>query len=838
MHLSISTSRQGSGLVGLLLLTLLAPRGGLALDVVPPETVDLSSGGLRAVTELLESEVRRGALAGAVGLVARGGKVAYLEAVGYRDLESRDPLRTDSLFRIASMTKAITSVAILSLAEEGVLSLDDPVSRFLPGFDRPTVVIGVEGDELRTAPAHRHVTIRDLLTHTSGITYGHSGHAPLDRLYSENVPSTFVPRDESLADQVTRIGKLPLKFQPGSAWDYGLSTDVLGRVVEVASGLRLDLFFRERIFRPLGMRDTFFRVPDEKVSRLSSLYSPGEDGRLEKVGQEPLTRAGLTFTEDFCLEGGDDFHSGGGGLVSSTGDYFRFLQMLLNRGQLDGVRILEESTVRAMTTDQTGDLEVPAWGHGDGFGLGFGVLTPSGKKGDVASVGTFSWGGIFNTYYWVDPAEDLVGIFMSQVYPFGHLQTRSRFKEAVYRALDDTGFIEEHWYEPEEEFNPHFNSRQLRVNGPLVTLHPVFSKRSEPRSSGLARIELEHLLLDVHSVKLYCEIWGGHPGTMNKRVGINGKSLYHIPQVGTEEGFLTHQYPEIRLPRTDLVRGYNSLQFTCDNEDTFWAHYIVDNAALRVRLPRQNERVSGKGLDNFEATVIARLDPVRQVVTLELSVPSGLGKHIARVHYQGRYLGYDENGNGETFDWHGMTKARQPLDWIGETREAPFRLEWDTSLLPAQEGVQVRARIEFHDLEGLHYRTSPTAGFALSPREGTQVRIVHTTDFPDHFWSRAGKKKVATIDLPLDPARIRRAELRLISWTGGPGEVKEYFTLNGTFFPVADGHDHQVHSHRMPVDPSILRRGANRIELLSDTLHHGIEILKPGPALILLLEDA
>ena len=293
----------------------------------------------------------------------------------------------------------------MRLVEDGKVSLDDPVSKFLPKFANSHVMQSLDGDRISTVAANRVPTIHDLLTHRSGLTYGWFGPTKLDAIYRQNaIPDLFVPINEELAKRVDRIANVPLKFQPGTAWDYGVSTDVLGRVIEVATGETLADYLNDQFFVPLRMSDTYFALPDDKASRLAALYTVDDNRQIKVVSNTPITAGFLKFSADYA-SADNRFYSGGGGLVSSTSDYLRFLQMLLNRGELDGIRILQQETVDAMTQNQIGRMTVPFAGHGDGFGLGFGVLTQRGRNTDVASAGTYSWGGIFNSYYWVDPAE-------------------------------------------------------------------------------------------------------------------------------------------------------------------------------------------------------------------------------------------------------------------------------------------------------------------------------------------------------------------------------------------------------------------------------------------------
>jgi hypothetical protein len=250
------------------------------------------------------------------------------------------------------------------------------------------------------------------------------------------VSDGLAPADGTLAENMRRLAGLPLKYQPGEAWEYGLSTDVLGHLVEVVSKKSLDEFFQERIFRPLGMTDTHFALPPAKRDRLAALYRPGADKAVEKVGNDPVRIGPLTYSAVMPLRE-PAYFSGGAGLVSTTPDYARFLQMLLNKGEHNGKRILKRETVELMARNQIGDLKVPLGGHGDKFGYGFGVVTAAGREKEIASIGTFSWGGIYNTYFWVDPEKEVVGILMTQLYPFDHLTIREDFKRLTYEALAD-----------------------------------------------------------------------------------------------------------------------------------------------------------------------------------------------------------------------------------------------------------------------------------------------------------------------------------------------------------------------------------------------------------------
>jgi CubicO group peptidase (beta-lactamase class C family) len=419
-------------LPALLFVAVLCPRG-LADDLpkIDARAAGLSGEGVKKLDALLDDAVQKKQVAGAVALVMRHGKLGYLRAAGWQDAEAKTPMAADTLFRIASMTKPITSVAAMMLVEEGKLRLDDPVSKYLPEFKGQKVLAPGQG----LVPADRDVTVRDLLTHTSGITYRFRG-GDLGGLYARaGVSDGLSPNEGTIAENVKRLAAQPLLFQPGTAWEYGLNTDVLGRVIEVASGKDLAAFFRERVFAPLGMHDTSFFLPEGRVARLAALYTVGPDKELKRVGEEPVTAGPLVYAANYPYKGSKKYYSGGAGLVSTAADYARFLQMLLNGGEYGGKRLLRAETVKEMTKNQIGDKKMWITEHGDGFGYGFGV--ESGKAKGPAPAGTYSWGGIFNTYFFVDPQKEVVAALMTQLFPSDHLTVRPDFQKRVYEALAD-----------------------------------------------------------------------------------------------------------------------------------------------------------------------------------------------------------------------------------------------------------------------------------------------------------------------------------------------------------------------------------------------------------------
>jgi CubicO group peptidase (beta-lactamase class C family) len=397
------------------LICMSAWAGGM--PVVAPEEVGLSSERLDRLTRAMEKGVEAGHFAGAVAAIARKGKIAYFETYGYQDQEAGVPMDKDTIFRLASMTKAVTGVAVMILYEEGHFFLNDPVARFLPAFQDVQVAVNGESysgkqakgkkkssgkakedvtaanqeKDLKTVPANRPITIRDLLRHTSGIASPGAG------IYEEGM---------NLGEMIDRLAKVPLEFHPGTQWRYGLSTDVLARLVEVVSGMSFDDFIEERIFVPLGMKDTAFYLPKEKHSRLVKMYA-ADSKKQKKSGKSP---AGDTYLSPPVIL------MGGTGLVSTTMDYLRFCQMLLNNGALEGKRILGRKSVELMRANHMGDVPTgypnAKLGYQQGFGLTFGVKPGPGETGELGSEGSYYWGGAYGTTFWIDPVEELTGVFM------------------------------------------------------------------------------------------------------------------------------------------------------------------------------------------------------------------------------------------------------------------------------------------------------------------------------------------------------------------------------------------------------------------------------------------
>jgi CubicO group peptidase (beta-lactamase class C family) len=373
---------------------------------------------------------------GAVALIARHGKVVFYKAYGYNDIDTKAPLPKDGIFRIASQTKAITTVAALMLWEEGKFSFDDPVSKYIPTFAHETVLASFnpKDSSYTTVPAKRPVTIHDLFTHTSGLGYPGIGTPDAQAIYAKNdITGGVGVKVQSLSDAMTRLGSLPLLFQPGDKWMYGLNTDVLGYLIEVWSGMTLEEFFTKRIFQPLGMHDTYFNLPAAKGPRLVNFFLEDSTG-IKK--QASVFGGALELNFPLKKTG---YFSGGGGLSSTIYDYAIFLQMLLNGGEYNGIRFMSGNTMRLMTMNQIGDLTVNI-GEGAGmnkWGLTFSIETEQGSKYTPSQAGSYGWGGVFSTAYWVDPKEDMFVLLYEQMWG-PHVSVADRqFKPLVYQAIND-----------------------------------------------------------------------------------------------------------------------------------------------------------------------------------------------------------------------------------------------------------------------------------------------------------------------------------------------------------------------------------------------------------------
>jgi CubicO group peptidase (beta-lactamase class C family) len=434
-------------LVGLLFLqgivqpqtnTQVKPNPMAAIATASPEDVGLSSERLQRIAAAIQKSVDDGRIAGGVSLVARHGKVVYLHAVGMADRDAHKPMQRDTIFRMCSMTKPITAAAVMILYEEGRFELSDPVSEYLPEFKQMKVLDPPSPQDKTSPPgalvdAKRPITIFNLLTHTSGLTY--QWNARLGKAYRDaDVGSGIIQHEGTIGDAVKRLATLPLLFQPGDSWEYSLSDDVLGRLVEVISGMPFDQFLAQRIFAPLGMKDTYFFLPADKVSRIATAYAYDEQKGLRPIlDQEVMTgEGGFHYTADYPYRGPHTYFSGGGGLCSTAEDYYRFCQMMLNNGELNGTRILSRKSVELMSHNhvrgKTDALE---------YGLGFGTKSQAEELTELGSPGDYFWGGFYYTSFVIDPKEDLVAIFLGQMNPTGGLNLDTKAITLAYQAITD-----------------------------------------------------------------------------------------------------------------------------------------------------------------------------------------------------------------------------------------------------------------------------------------------------------------------------------------------------------------------------------------------------------------
>lgn len=425
------TALRWTGIALLVMLSLVATAVAQDLASAKPETVGLSAERLERIATEVQRSIDNKRIAGAVTLVMRHRQVAWFKAQGMADREAGKAMRTDNMFRICSMTKPITSLAVMMLYEEGHFLLEDPISKFLPEFKNPKVFVKPASGEPYSIPATREITIRDLLRHTSGLTY--QWNPDLGPLYKKaDVPSGVMQYDGTIADAVKRLAGVPLLFNPGDRWEYSLSVDVLGRLVEVVSGKPLDVFFRERIFEPLGMSDTYFYPPDHQIDRLATAYTYYADKGLNRFPDTPITEGSLVYSADYPVRGPKKLFSGGAGLVSTAQDYARFCQMMLDSGKAGNARLLSRKSVELMTHDQLGKISTD-----QGFGLGFGVEGGKTPLPELGSEGAYSWGGFFYTAFSIDPKEQMIVIFMAQLHPTGDLRLDREVHALAYQSISD-----------------------------------------------------------------------------------------------------------------------------------------------------------------------------------------------------------------------------------------------------------------------------------------------------------------------------------------------------------------------------------------------------------------
>jgi len=402
-----------------------------------PEEGGFSAMRLARLDSGMSDWVKKKWVNGAVALIARHGKVIFDKAYGYNDPDTKEPMDKNGIFRIASQTKAVTVTAVMMLWEEGKFSLSDPVSKYIPSFAKERVLdtFNPKDTTFTTVPAKRQVTIFDLLTHTSGIGYPAIGSKEADAIYAKyRITGGVGIKDQKLSDAMTRLGSLPLLFQPGEKWMYGLNMDVLGYLVEKWSGMSLEEFFTKRIFQPLGMHDTYFNVPLSKAARVVNFFVQDSTGKFNKP--ETLFNGGLDINYPVQKTG---YFSGGGGLCSTIHDYAILLQMLLNGGEYNGIRLLGPNTVRMMTMNQIGDLHPDIGDNADinGFGFGFFIVSKNGSRLTPSQAGTYAWGGVFSTSYQVDPKEDMIVLLYQQMWGPHVLDADKTFIPLVYQALNN-----------------------------------------------------------------------------------------------------------------------------------------------------------------------------------------------------------------------------------------------------------------------------------------------------------------------------------------------------------------------------------------------------------------
>ncbi len=437
-------------LIGLAIMLVMAPVSAKEMSSTKPERQGFSSERLAKLTQLMNAKVEDGTMVGGMGMIARNGKIIYSQTYGQADREAGKVMTDDAIYRIYSMSKPITGVALMMLYEEGKFRLNDPIAMYIPEMVNLQIALSTggtgvvsdgttstaigSGDESlvgQTRKATRQPTIRDLMTHTAGLTYGIFGNTEVDQAYRK----AELLGDMDLKEFVTVLGKLPLQYDPGSQWHYSVSVDVQGYLVEVLSGMKFSEFLEQRIFAPLDMQDTAFKVNEGNKDRLAQLYKP--EGVTADNYFSPATGSGLELADAFISAGyiyGGKFESGGGGLVATARDYLRFSQMMLNGGELDGVRILSPKTVDLMTTNHIGDLGLGYGREGMGFGLDFAVVLNPGEVGEVSSAGEYNWGGAAGTRFWIDPQEQLIGLFMVQSIPH-RTRLADDFKVMTYQAL-------------------------------------------------------------------------------------------------------------------------------------------------------------------------------------------------------------------------------------------------------------------------------------------------------------------------------------------------------------------------------------------------------------------
>lgn len=393
-----------------------------------------------------------------------------------------------------------------------------------------------------------------------------------------------------------------------------------------------------------------------------------------------------------------------------------------------------------------------------------------------------------------------------------------------------SGFVHEIWVLG--------GNNNFRVNSPDAKEGP-FKDRWEAKQDGVLTVSVGTDLGEVQAAELYLELWGGHPGVANKRFTLNERSEYRLPEVGAADGHCTYSYPAVSLNVEDLREGDNQFAFTCDGADTFWGHFLIRTACLRIHIKDDSGMLVAKHLAGVSAALQVSTDPADpHTRILDVALNEDLRQRIEKVEYWGRYAGYDENGDGRSYDWHGFTKDGEPVANIGTVGSGrPTAVTWSLAMIPREKPIEARARIHFKNGDGtLVYETAAVTVADAEPN--SPVELVPASDLPRPFWSRAGEAKQCLLWLDVNPERIQQAELHVVIWDGGGGDVQHPVTLNGQPLAVAGSGKHDVLYRVLPISPNLLKRGDNTFKVLSDTEHHGIEVLLPGPALVVRADDA
>ena len=785
--------------------------------------------------DLLRTHVDEGKIAGAVAAVWERDRVVLHEALGTTGVvEAADgstdrPMPLDGLFRIASMTKPVTTVTALTLVDDGTIAVDDPVAKFIPEFGSATV-LAPGSDPGEAQPLDRPLTVRDLLTQTSGLTYSFWGKEPHADLLQGAVAEGLAASPLTLEESVRRLAGIPLISQPGEKWHYSLSTDVLGRVIEVADGRPLAEAMRARVLDPLQMTDTHFVIPDKKTSRLTGLFKR-EGGQLVAVDSEPQWEGRTVHSESYQLpNSGNRYRSGGAGLVSTAGDYLRFCRALLGGGELDGVRVLQESTVRAMTSNQIGRFSCGFPIHGDKFGYGVGIHTAASPEKNGASPGTFGWAGFFYTYFWVDPSRQVAGVLMVQLHP-QDLSLWADFQNTVYDCLNAQ--------QPAKAAagpQPGDVYRQTRLDNDGNLDWRVTDPRS---TAGGAQAFLPNptLAIDVPTLKnatraeVTLDRWGGHLKTSEKAIrfsSANSRSPWLVvPEAATlpsdrAEYYYVQDNPTVAIPLSMLREGPMTVDGLCSRRDGYdWGQWGLYSLILRVYYdqpapaaaivePRDGDTIGGRPT---------------------IRVQSG-GESVDVLAW---YRGLDEDGDGVLTEWHGA--HHQPTrgaaatlsGHVGRDDDGPFELTWDTEWVPDQKprSVKLVARVRHED--GLWSVTPEVENLTLD-RPSRSVRLFSPERVPEHFGVRVGQEEHCTFRVPVDPRDVDAARLSLRTWHGWDGHHAP-LRFNGHLFAI-DGHNHHYDHDLHPIDPTWLLRGENEFRIRSDTHHHMLEVLWPGPLLL------